>query len=130
MTNLIWATVAGSAILAGYGLTSAVPTERSETVVTLAQAATPVTTPPADASKSPAEASKPPSWVGLPVISADGNTIGQVSEYKASADGKSSKLIVKGTESKTYFIPVENARMDGRAVQLTIKSTDIGNLIQ
>jgi hypothetical protein len=90
----------------------------------------PPATRPADAAKSTSEASKPEAWNGLPVIASDGKTLGQVSELKPSADGKSSVLMVKGSDGKVYKVPSSISTMQGRAVQVAATAAEIGKFVE
>jgi hypothetical protein len=141
MTNRFSKVLASTAIAAGVGLAS---------TVGMAQDAKPVTAPPAAAAKpatgaaggstanptaggaaAPAEASKPASWIGLPVVTADGQTLGQVTELKAAADGKSQVLMVKSpADSKVFAVPSSIAKMTGRAVQLSATSQELKTSVQ
>jgi hypothetical protein len=92
--------------------------------------ATPAGLPsPPDALKSPAEAALPAAWIGLPVIAVDGATVGQVTETRPHADGKSVVLVVKGSDGKTYDVSSSLAKMQGRAVQVAATATEIGKMV-
>ena len=84
--------------------------------------------PPAGAGLAPAESSKPEAWIGLPVIAADGATVGQVAELKPSADGKSTVLIVKAADNKTIRVPSSIATMQGRAVQVSATAAELSKM--
>jgi hypothetical protein len=91
----------------------------------------PAATPGAADSGSPAEATKPASWVGLPVVTSDGQMLGQVTELKPAADGKSSVLVVKSTgDNKTFVVPSGIAKMSGRSVQLSATSQELKSTVQ
>lgn len=107
--------------------TSDVPTG-SETRTAAVQP--PTQRPPADAAKSPAEAATPASWIGLPVISADGATIGQVSESRPHADGRSFVLVVKAADGKSYDVSSAISTMQGRAVQVAASKAEIGTMVR
>lgn len=85
---------------------------------------------PADAKKSPAEAIVPAAWIGLPVISADGTTIGQVTEVRPHADGRSVVLVIKGSDGKMYDVSSALATMQGRAVQVAATAAEIGKMVR
>jgi hypothetical protein len=94
-------------------------------------AGAPPTSMGAAETKSPGEANKPAAWIGLPVVTADGQTLGQVTELKPSADGKSSIIVVKSPNDNTlYSVPSGIAKMSGRAVQLTATAQELKTTVQ
>ena len=70
--------------------------------------------------------------IGMPVISADGQTVGQVLSVGPGADSKTMAYVVKPAEdmgSKAELkIPVDKTEMNGKAVQLTVKLADAKKL--
>lgn len=92
----------------------------------VAQAQPAAATQPPDTGKAPAEAARAESWIGLPVVAADGATIGQIVEMKPSADGKSTVLSVKGSDGNLFNVPGTIATMKGRAIQVSATSVELG----
>ena len=84
----------------------------------------------APAGATAAEASKPESWVGMPVISSDGATVGQVASVKPGVDGKTSDLVVKNpSDGKTLTVPGNLASLNGNSVQLKATSDQLGKMV-
>jgi hypothetical protein len=101
------------------------------------------TTPSTDA-KTPAATTAPaaateklaitperyPAIVGLPVISSDGKTIGQVLSVGPGLNSKSMALSVKpvadlGAKAADVKIPVDRSVLEGRTVQLMVSLDDV-----
>jgi len=87
---------------------------------------------PAAADKQAAAAATtiPGSWAGLPVISSDGKTVGQVMSVGPGQTSKDMTLYVKPTEelgakSANVQIPQDRAVLEGRTVQLVVSIDDV-----
>ena len=94
-------------------------------------AAAPSTAPAGPQGGATADAAKPDSWIGMPVISADGATVGQVTQVKPSADGgKTPDLVIKSpSDGKTLTVPGNLASINGRAVQLKATSDQLSKML-
>jgi hypothetical protein len=141
MTNRFQTLLATTALIAGVGVAATLPAvfataqDAKPPAPSAAPAAkpsaNPTVAPPAGETAAPAEASKPASWIGLPVVTADGQTLGQVTELKAAADGKSQILMIKSpADSKVFAVPSSIAKMTGRAVQLSATSQELKTSVQ
>ncbi len=70
------------------------------------------------------------SVIGLPVISADGQTVGQVLSVGPGENQKMLAFIVKptavlGAKGGEIFIPTDKAELNGRSIQLMVTLADV-----
>ncbi len=68
--------------------------------------------------------------IGLPVITADGQTVGQVLSVGPGQNTKALTLTVKpaaevGSKSADVKIPLDKAELNGRSVQLMVSMEDV-----
>ena len=99
----------------------------TEAATTASPAATAATAKPA--AKTEITPQHHQAIVGLPVISSDGQTVGQVLSVGPGTNSKSMSLSVKpvddlGAKSEVK-IPVDRAVIDGRTVQLMVNFADV-----
>jgi hypothetical protein len=78
----------------------------------------------------PITADKEKAIIGMPVITADGQTVGQVLSVGPGQNTKALALSVKpsaelGAKSADVKIPLDKAELNGRSVQLVVSMEDV-----
>jgi sporulation protein YlmC with PRC-barrel domain len=71
----------------------------------------------------------PEAWVGLPVVTSEGKSVGQVSQVRPGAGGQSNDIVVKSNDGKTLTVPATMGMINGRTVQLKATSDEVKKMV-